>query len=794
MAHPDDIRNTPWRSINTQLGTSDKDKWEDADADATHLTTLGETQLWPVYLYFGNESKYRQCKPSCNLSNHVPYFQKLPASFKDFICEHTNGKGASCGCTTHCQRELFQAQWEVLLDTDFLEAYEHGPVIQCCDGIRCRFYPQIFTYSVDYPEKILIATIRQLGGCPCPRCLVPMSQVAQLGCSSDRRQRIASQRSDSSRQRLVNTARSLIYNNFYGVDSTPIENLLKAQSWVPNSNIFSDRLAIFGFNVGLALLTHLLRILYRLVPMFGQSTIQRFKANTSELKNMAARNFEDLLQCAIPVFDGLLPHPQNAHVVQLLFTMAHWHGLAKLRMHSDLTLEILDTLTTMLGDQFRKFDTEVCSLYNTKEFDHEMNARTCRQAKAASHRTNNTNEKTQTSTGPSKANDANQPTVGKNQCREVKFNLKTYKFHALGDYVTCIRNFGTSDSYSTESGELEHCTGKARYDCTDRKTFVRQLMQIERRQARIRCIKNRLQKDSISSEVDAMATDPRVHHFIGRSEKLYKDVGHFLRSHAGDPAIQNYLPHLKSHLLQRKISKAGDSQSGHLLANDINQVLFQCNRIYKHNIARFNYTTYDVRRAQDVINPRTDHCNIMVLNDIDKEGSHYRYAKVLGIHHVNAVFVGCKYDTRHMDFLFAQTLDRIHFKPLHNVDAFGFINPDDVLRCVHIIPAFHRGMSHNDRVGMSPLAGDGADWHEYTINCFVDRDTLMRYHFGLGVGHVYSHIPSGPAFQSPAPRHTCNEPHVSSLPSQEDNGDQGFDSFDDDLDQMFAYHEDDNEP
>jgi hypothetical protein len=35
---------------------------------------------------------------------------------------------------------------------------------------------------------------------------------------------------------------------------------------------------------------------YRLVPPFGQSTIRRFTANTSELSNMAARNFEDLLQ------------------------------------------------------------------------------------------------------------------------------------------------------------------------------------------------------------------------------------------------------------------------------------------------------------------------------------------------------------------------------------------------------------------------------------------------------------------------------------------------------------------
>jgi hypothetical protein len=53
----------------------------------------------------------------------------------------------------HCHREIYNAQWEIILDDEFLEAYEHGIVIMCCDGIRRRFYPRIFTYSADYKEK-----------------------------------------------------------------------------------------------------------------------------------------------------------------------------------------------------------------------------------------------------------------------------------------------------------------------------------------------------------------------------------------------------------------------------------------------------------------------------------------------------------------------------------------------------------------------------------------------------------------------------------------------------------------
>jgi hypothetical protein len=51
-------------------------------SDATHLTSFGDASLWPLYLFFGNESKYRRCKPTCHLANHVAYFQKV----NSFLC------------------------------------------------------------------------------------------------------------------------------------------------------------------------------------------------------------------------------------------------------------------------------------------------------------------------------------------------------------------------------------------------------------------------------------------------------------------------------------------------------------------------------------------------------------------------------------------------------------------------------------------------------------------------------------------------------------------------------------
>ena len=46
-------------------------------SDMTHLTSFGTAKLWPGYLYFGNESKYDRCKPSCHLANHVVYFLEV---------------------------------------------------------------------------------------------------------------------------------------------------------------------------------------------------------------------------------------------------------------------------------------------------------------------------------------------------------------------------------------------------------------------------------------------------------------------------------------------------------------------------------------------------------------------------------------------------------------------------------------------------------------------------------------------------------------------------------------------
>jgi len=86
-------------------------------------------------------------------------------------------------------------------------------------------------------------------------------------------------------------------------------------------------------------------------------------------------------QCAMPVFDGLLPGPHNQKVQQLLFTLAHWHGHAKLHMHTNTSLDIMDIVTATLGKRLRAFQKETCTVFQTHELKREHDTRICHESK-----------------------------------------------------------------------------------------------------------------------------------------------------------------------------------------------------------------------------------------------------------------------------------------------------------------------------------------------------------------------------------------------------------------------------
>ena len=55
------------------------------------------------------------------------------------------------------------------------------------------------------------------------------------------------------------------------------------------------------------------------------------------------------VKCAMPCFKGLIHSPHNEIVLDVLFIMALWHGFAKMRIHTDITVDILCGLTFQLG-------------------------------------------------------------------------------------------------------------------------------------------------------------------------------------------------------------------------------------------------------------------------------------------------------------------------------------------------------------------------------------------------------------------------------------------------------------
>jgi hypothetical protein len=177
-------------------------------------------------------------------------------------------------------------------------------------------------------------------------------------------------------------------------------------------------------------------------------------------------------QCAVPVFDGLLPEPHNRVIVQLLFVTAHWHGLAKFRMHTDATLEVMDAVTSDLGKKLRAFQQKTCTAFETKELPREANARIRKQMQRVQVNSVHSKSGTLSSGELSYCQDAfvgvlsilgsglpqsedqaiSSNSKSRGATRHLKMlNLNTYKFHALGDYTSTIRRYGTTDSYSTEA-------------------------------------------------------------------------------------------------------------------------------------------------------------------------------------------------------------------------------------------------------------------------------------------------------------------------------------------------------
>ncbi|RXW25755.1 hypothetical protein EST38_g7 [Candolleomyces aberdarensis] len=171
---------------------------------------------------------------------------------------------------------------------------------------------------------------------------------------------------------------------------------------------------------------------------------------------------------------------------------------------------------------------------------------------------------------------------------------------------------------------------------------------------------------------------------------------------------------------------------------------------------RVNFTTYDMRRDQDVLHTNSNQCNIMMLNsaytaETQTDEHPYLYAQVLGIFHANVSYLGTRpdgsrsYAQQRVDFLWIRwyhlldhgdpfSLDRLSLSQLSEYRTLDFADPADVLRGVHLIPRFSIGNLKPEGPSSSLIMAPQKVWKE-----FVDRDMFMRYQWGISVGHTYMH-------------------------------------------------------
>ena len=154
----------------------------------------------------------------------------------------------------------------------------------------------------------------------------------------------------------------------------------------------------------------------------------------------------------------------------------------------------------------------------------------------------------------------------------------------------------------------------------------------------------------------------------------------------------------------------GDGYASFLDA-DRNSIRLRGNTLYRHGTARINYTTYDLHRDFDTINPHT-HPFIMVSSpevQSNPTAHPFWYAAVLGIFHADVQHTGTHSRSltwQSTEFLWVRwlgvvpnhvfgrqqvKLPQVGFVPDTDEYAFGFLDPSLVIRGCHLIPSFVDG-------------------------------------------------------------------------------------------------------
>jgi hypothetical protein len=173
-----------------------------------------------------------------------------------------------------------------------------------------------------------------------------------------------------------------------------------------------------------------------------------------------------------------------------------------------------------------------------------------------------------------------------------------------------------------------------------------------------------------------------------------------------------------------------------------NTVCIAGERIYCCKTVKINYTTYDIRHDRDTINPRMYPDIIVTSSKTGPNAQLYWYACVIGIFHMMVSLTHSELEVtarswHWIDFLWVQwfgiepsqyrhrfqvsRLPKIGFVESSDNYAFTFLNPTQVIRGAHPIPAFAEGRSSALLLAKKSVAhilnpNDEDDWLNFYVN------------------------------------------------------------------------------
>ena len=205
------------------------------------------------------------------------------------------------------------------------------------------------------------------------------------------------------------------------------------------------------------------------------------------------------------------------------------------------------------------------------------------------------------------------------------------------------------------------------------------------------------------------------------------------------PALQNFIYKLRIHLLSRLLGKGLDSDDPCLFTDEErNSVRLVNNTIFSVQQLSVNYTTYDVRHDRDTINTTTHPYVVLRSPEVGASAHPYWYAQVIGIYHAHVStthLAAPKHSAQRMEFLWvrwlgiepghrsgskAARLPKVGFVEATDEDAFGFLDPDLIIRGSHLIPDFHSGRTSDlmpyDGPTIARCPDEKDDWMNFYVN------------------------------------------------------------------------------